>query len=295
MRIALFCARMTGYSGVEFYTFDLALALTRARHRVTVHADGFAGHFDATLRSNGVMLASLGDRSMAGAIDVCVSPKYGPMLHAQELGAPCVQVIHSEHVTDVPVRHERLRGIVLIRPGQAMFVEAAGPWASELPRALIRNPIGFHRSDCDARKSELVKTLRGVVVSEFDDMKVNLARRYAELVGANTKWRVMLLGTWRSDLPVPENCIRTDASEFPWVAYRCAQSAFSYRYSRTLAEAAWCNTPCWVFGDLEGYAPTNEDDPRAWRLIQPAEVDLEAHAYDRVARQFGELFERVLA
>jgi hypothetical protein len=284
---------MFGYSGVELYTLDLALALQQHGHRVTVHASNWSDHLGAPLRERDIQTLALDERP--DGVEVCISPKYLPLHAAHAFGKPCVQVIHSEHPTDVPVEHPLTRGLVTIRKGQDWLIRCGEKWATDLPHAMIRNPIGFDRLPL-ARfdRPEIVATdmLAGVVISEFDDMKVDLAEEYARHLHSSEP--VVLVGPWRSERKIPEGCIHEGQTLDVAPFYLRARTAFSYRYSRTLVEAAWCNTRCYVKGNLEGEGPTREDAP-GFSIIEPHEVATQDHAYPKVAAQFTELLERVLA
>lgn len=285
MRLALFSARMTGFSGVELYTLDLALALARAGHKVSVHSDGWSDHLSTPLQADGVQVASFSDQQR---VDACISPKYRPIHAAHQFGAPVVQVIHSEHNGDIPLEHPMTRGFCMIRSNQERLIKMAGEWAEALPRALIRNPIGFHRDSY--RGSMIEPQFDGIMVSEFDDMKAALAVKYQEKVGE----KLLLIGPWRSErLPPPGACQRDPTLEV-WWQYRYARSAFSYRLSRQVPEALHCGVPCWVYGGLEPERPTCEDDPDDWKLLLPG-IDLEPFTYEHVAARWQALLEKVVA
>lgn len=290
MRVALYSARMFGYSGVELYTLDLALALAHAGHKISVHSESWADHLRVPLLEADVEPTTFGAQLHP---EVCIAPKYLPLHAAHNNGVPCVQVLHSEHPSDTPVEHPMTRGFVMIRKGQEMFLRAAEPWSAALPRALIRNPIGFHRSSCDRGRSDLARTIAGVLCSEFDDSKVDLAAEYAR----RCKYEnlpVVLVGPWRSERPVPDGCIKTEATMHVWPFYRRAVTACSYRYSRTLPEALHCATPVWVKGGLEPERHHGEEGPEDWQLVGAEAIDFREHEYEHVAAKWKTLLETVL-
>lgn len=276
---------MTGYSGVELYTFTLAQALARAGHKVSVHTPTWEDHLRLPLLACGV---SCGDwDTLPQNVTANISPKFGPLKAALMTARPIVQVLHSEHLTDVPIQNPSVRGVVMIRAGQRWLIESEGQWAKELPRRLIRNPIDFApfgpgpSGPCE---------FACVILSEFDDMKVDLAEAVAKYV----EGRVLLVGPWRSEKPIPVGCTLEPPTMDTRPCYARARMAFSYRLSRQLPEAHACGIPVLVRGQLEPELVTRHDIEDDWTMHAPGSIDLKQFDSNEVAAQMAAFVETVL-
>jgi hypothetical protein len=283
MKIALMVDRMTGFSGVELYTLDLGLALQAAGHQAKVYAAEWGPTLMEPLQSLGVE-TRLFEHSIDA--DVCLTPLDRPMYVTHQSGLPYVHVIHGDDPYNTPREHPRLRGIVTIRTSQQRLIP---PDLARLPAATIRNPIGFHRAGTGAL-SETEPEWAGVLVSEFDDMKCDLARRYQQHV----QGPVLLVGSWYSTQQVPADCTWIPGTLDVWGYYRGSASACSYRLSRQLPEAAYCRIPTWVYGGLEPHTLMSEDRPDDWTLVTPDAVPLDEFRYETVAARWTDLLERAV-
>jgi len=284
MNLALWSPRMTGYSGVELYTFTLASALARAGHRTSVHAPTWEDHLRLPLLADGV---SCGDWDTPPQnVTANISPKFGPLKAAMTTQRPIVQVLHSEHLTDVPIENCNVRGVVMIRAGQRWLIESEGRWAKELPRALIRNPIDFSRLG----PATGARPFACCVLSEFDDMKVDLAEEVAKRVDGP----VLLVGPWRSEKRIPEHCQHEQPTMDVRGVYARARMAFSYRLSRQLPEAHACRIPVLVRGKLEPELVTRHDQEDDWTTHEVGSVNLAQFDANYVAGQMVDFIRSVL-
>jgi glycosyltransferase involved in cell wall biosynthesis len=252
---------MTGYSGVELWTYDMALALRRAGHQVSVHAEFWEDHFKHPMLRSGVECCDL--LTFPDCIEVNLSPKFGPYRSACVTGRPVVQVLHSEHLTDVPMKTPHPpRGVILIRRGQDFLLDI-DPGGRDMPSEVIRNPVDLRRFD-PGPDPLAMRYFSCVMLSEFDDMKAELAEQVQQRLGGE----VLLVGPWRSELPVPPGCTHEQPTLDVAQAYARARCAFSYRLSRQFAEAISCGVPVLVRGDLEPAQVTRHDQDGVWHLFQ---------------------------
>lgn len=283
---------MTGYAGVELWTYDAALALARAGHQVSVQSERWEYHYEQPLRAAGVECRD--HENFPDGIAVNFAPKAASYKAACVTGRPVIQVLHSEHLTDVPMRSPvPPAGLVLIRAGQRWLIDAED-WACDIPRRLIRNPIDFGRFGPGDDPLAL-RSFACVMLSEFDDMKAELAEAVQQRVGGE----VLLVGPWRSELPVPPKCTHEQPTLEVRQAYARARMAFSYRLSRQFAEGMACRIPVLVRGELEPAQVTRHDQDDVWSVHDPlTDPDGLALALqfdaDHVASQLVEFAQEVL-
>jgi hypothetical protein len=284
VRIAIWSPRMTGYSGVELYTFELALALRRARHDVSVHAPTWDDHLRLPLLA--ARVACLDFDHFDDGIQVNIAPKFGAYRAASVTNRPIIQVLHSEHLTDVPMKTPyRPVGVVMIRRGQSFLLDIDEE-TSGVRRKVIRNPINFGRFG-PGETPLAAREFEGVMLSEFDDMKAELAAEFQRIVFGP----VLLVGPWHSELPVPPGCRHEQPTMDTRAAYARARVAFSYRLSRQFTEAMLCGLPVLVRGQLEAPIATRHDREGEWTRFEPTdaaraitfEFDADRVAQDMVA------------
>lgn len=288
MRLAIYCARMSGLSGVELYTLDLALAMAGLGHSVSVHAETWGDRFERILGASGVETCDPSPTTPRP--NFCITPKGDAFEWAKAAGVPIIRVIHSEHpVSDTPTPHEMQRGIVIIRESQRMLLRER-PGISQLPTAMIRNPIGFHRLEGSERSTRS----GGLIVSEFDEMKVALAAKFQRKIDRP----VTMIGPWRCSLPLPSGCFHVDGRLDLGDAYRSAETVFSYRLSRVLPEAIYCGATVALYGGLEPEIPTCRDEDGCsdpWSTINPGQFNLAPFEPAHVARRWTDFLSGIAA
>jgi hypothetical protein len=280
---------MTGYSGVELWTLDMAVALRRAGHQVSVQAQLWEDHYKAPLLAARVECNDFDH--FPDCIDVNISPKFACYRSAGITNRPILQVLHSEHLTDLPMKTPYLpAGIILIRRGQKFLLDIE-PQDVVIPYRVIRNPIDFSRFGA---MPEVEKTFACVMLSEFDDMKAELAEEVQKRCGGE----VLLVGPWRSELPVPEHCTHEQPTLDVRQAYARARMVFSYRLSRQYAEGIYCGLPVLVRGKLEPELVTRHDWVDDW-TVHDVNAESKALAFEfnaeLVAQQVVAFAKEVLA
>lgn len=288
MRIAIWCWRLNGFSGVERYVVDLARALVANGHEALVIVNHHGGQLWDLVQAYGAKVYSWEDRGTYDDPDVNIAQVKAPtdaaMLSNRK---PIIQVVHSEHPHEAPLEDARVPCVVFIRRGAQHRMLAALPWLRSPAKRVevIRNPISF---DDFRNIPPMAPSVSGVFVSEIDTFKMRFLKAYARDAGGP----VIVIGRLMDEAlapELPENVEILGPRVHPGWYYGRGKSAFSFRLSRTLVEAHLCGRAAMVYGGVEpaedAFGASNINPE--W--INPGDLDISDFEASKVAARWVEL------
>lgn len=284
MKILLTCSNFNYLSGAPMYVYELSRELKNLGHDVTI-LSATAGELVTRAEQLGIRVLDFAN------LDQIRNEKFD-IIHSQEPGptqlalssfptTPIVCTIHSEWGYEEPIRDERIKHYICIRPSVEDKLHSMGITNT----SVIYNPIDFKRfSPSLIPQGRKVVLFAGTVDGLRKASALDLIRR-----SQAESFDVMFIGDKFSDYAnnLPSNCIYQPAVwNIEDYVGLCTETA-GIMLGRTTIEGWACGRPCWIYDvDLDGRIKSVE-------LVQPP-PDIEKFNSENVVKQIQNIYNAIL-
>ena len=280
MKILLTCSSFNYLSGAPMYVYELARELKNLNHDVTI-LSSVGGDLMSHSEHIGIRVVDFKN------IDQLRSERFN-LIHAQEPDqtrlmlemfptTPLVCTIHSEWGCEEPIKDERIKRYICIRPSVEEKLHRLGITRT----SVIYNPVDFDRfHPSPIPQGRKVVLFAGTVDGLRKASALDLIRRSQE-----ESFDVMFIGDKFSDYAnnLPSNCIYQPAVwNIEDYVGLCTETA-GIMLGRTTIEGWACGRPCWIYDvDLDGRIKSVE-------LVQPP-PDIEKFNSENVVKQIQNIY-----